>query len=139
MEALEERLIETWIELTSLIKNNRITKTISYNEAVVLNLVYKAYLKNEGIYIQEILRITKMLKSLCNRTLNELISKGFIIKKMVKNQGLLFFNSLKEKDYLKIHQETLNYIAPIIKVFGQEDTEEFIRIVSKITKKEVCL
>ncbi len=136
MEALEEKLIDVWIELTAKIKNNRITKSISYNEAVILNLVYNSYLKESGVYIQEILKKTKMLKSLCNRTLNQLLAKDFIYRRNIKNQGIIYFNPVKEQEYLRIHQETLNYIAPIIDILGENDTREFIRIISKLLAKE---
>ena len=49
----KEELIKSWIRLTAMIRNNRITK--NYNEAIILNLVYEAYQRNEGIYLQDIL------------------------------------------------------------------------------------
>lgn len=134
MEEVKEELIRTWIELTGLIKNNRIMKSISYNEAIILNYTYHAYTNNKGIYVQEILKRTRLLKSLCNRTINLLLDKELILKKQDKNQLVLYFNPLKESEYKKIHQETMMYLSPILERLDEKDTKEFIRIIQKITR-----
>lgn len=133
MEEIKEELIQTWIELTGLIKNNRIMKSISYNEGIILNYTYKAYLNNGGIYIQEILKRTRMLKSLCNRTINQLLEKGFIYRKQEKNQLQIFFCPEKEEEYLRIHRETMEYIQPILDIWGVDETETFIKSIRKLT------
>lgn len=132
---MKEELIQSWIELTAIIKNNRVTKSISYNEAIVLNYAYSAFLKEEGLHMQEILKKTKMLKSLCNRTLNQLIEKGFLTRKMDRNQVVVYFNPNKKEDYLKIHQETFEYLKPIFDILDDQDQKDFIRISHKISRR----
>lgn len=129
---LEEKLIKAWIKITSIIKNNRIFEDISYNEAIILNLVYEKFENKEGLYVQDIIKHTKMLKSLVNRTLNSLLEKGFISKVQDKNQVQVYFNEAMQADYLKIHKHTLAYIHPIIAKIGVEDIQAFIRIADKI-------
>lgn len=133
MEELKEELIRTWIELTGIIKNNRIMKSISYNEGIILNYTYKAYQNRQGIYVQEILKRTRMLKSLCNRTINQLAAKGFIYRKQEKNQLRIFFCPEKEEEYMKIHRETMEYIQPILDIWGVEETQNFINSIRKLT------
>ena len=129
---LEEELIRAWIKITSIIKNNRIFENVSYNEAIILNLVYQKFKNGDGIYVQDIIKYTKMLKSLVNRTLNSLSEKGFINKVQDKNKLIVYFNEAKKSDYLKIHEHTLEYMHPIVEKIGKEDIIEFIRIVNKI-------
>ncbi|MDE5565573.1 MAG: hypothetical protein K2I77_01180 [Anaeroplasmataceae bacterium] len=132
---MKEELIRNWIELTALIKNNRIIKSISYNEAIILNYAYEAFLQEKGLYMQEILKKTKMLKSLCNRTLNQLIEKKFLSKSVVKNQVVVYFNEDKVEDYIKIHQETFSSLQPIFEVLDTEDQMDFIRISEKLLRR----
>ncbi|MDE7100674.1 MAG: hypothetical protein K2O05_02340, partial [Anaeroplasmataceae bacterium] len=107
----------------------------SYNEAIILNYAYEAFLQEKGLYMQEILKKTKMLKSLCNRTLNQLIEKKFLSKSVVKNQVVVYFNEDKVEDYIKIHQETFSSLQPIFEVLDTEDQMDFIRISEKLLRR----
>lgn len=132
---MKEELIQSWIELTAAIKNNRVTKSISYNEAIILNYAYHAYKKNEGLYMQEILKKTKMLKSLCNRTLNFLIEKEYLRRELDGNQVVVYLNPKRVDDYLAIHKETFAYLEPIFEVLDEKDQSDFIRISHKISRR----
>ncbi|MDE7161176.1 MAG: hypothetical protein K2N65_00285 [Anaeroplasmataceae bacterium] len=132
---MKEEIIQCWIELTAAIKNNRVTRSISYNEAIILNYAYHAYKKNEGLYMQEILKKTKMLKSLCNRTLNHLIEKEYLRRELDGNQVVVYLNPKKVDDYLTIHKETFAYLEPIFEVLDEKDQMDFIRISHKISRR----
>ena len=132
---MKEELIQGWIELTAIIKNNRVTKRVSYNEAIILNYAYRAYLKNEGLYMQEIIKKTKMLKSLCNRTIHLLMEKDFLRRELDGNQVVVYLNPDKVKDYLEIHKETFSYLEPVFEVLDEKDQLDFIRISQKISRR----
>lgn len=132
---MKEELIQSWIEITAAIKNNRVTKSISYNEAIILNYAYHAYKNNDGLYMQDILKKTKMLKSLCNRTINLLIGKDFLRRELDGNQVVVYLNPNKEKDYLEIHKETFAYLEPVFEVLDEKDQMDFIRISQKILRR----
>ncbi|MDE6407808.1 MAG: hypothetical protein K2K48_07700 [Anaeroplasmataceae bacterium] len=132
---MKEELIQSWIELTAIIKNNRVTKKVSYNEAIILNYAYHAYLKDEGLYMQEIIKKTKMLKSLCNRTIHLLIEKDFLRRELDGNQVVVYLNPDKVQDYLEIHKETFTYLEPIFEVLDEKDQQDFIRISQKISRR----
>ncbi|MDE7212971.1 MAG: hypothetical protein K2N42_00150 [Anaeroplasmataceae bacterium] len=132
---MKEELIQCWIELTATIKNNRVTKRVSYNEAIILNYAYHAYLNNEGLYMQEIIKKTKMLKSLCNRTINLLMDKGFLRRELDGNQVIVYLNPDKVNDYLEIHQETFAYLKPVFEILEEKDQMDFIRIAQKILRR----
>ena len=77
---LEEDLILAWIHATGVLKNTRITQKMIYNEAVVMSIVYERY-REDGVgavTFGEICRRTRMLKSLVNRTIGTLASRGFL-------------------------------------------------------------
>lgn len=59
-DSLNENLITAWVKLSGIIKNNRITTTLKYNEAIIMFTVYSRYLKdNEGFTsVQDIIKET---------------------------------------------------------------------------------
>ncbi|MDE5715247.1 MAG: hypothetical protein K2I42_03850 [Anaeroplasmataceae bacterium] len=129
-----EEIIKSWIRLSSIIKNNRIIEHYNYNEAIILNLVYEAYQQQKGVYLKDILHFTKMLKSLANRTINQLVEQDFVYRKKdeFSTKQIIFFNKNKEKEYLLMHQFILNKVQDIVSVLGDDDTDSFIRIVKKL-------
>lgn len=135
----EDRLLIAWVKLSGMIKNNRITKGLQYNEATVMLLLYRRYMQDgEGlISVKEIISETGMLKSLANRTINALEAKGLLTKcQGEKDKRTLFVKCVEEKldTFLAVHTSSLGVAKGIVDIIGEEDTEHFIRIVNKIDK-----
>lgn len=135
---LETNLIISWVKLSGIVKNSRITTGLKYNEAIVMLSLYNSYLAN-GVgltSVQEIIKETGMLKSLVNRTLGELEKQGLI----VYTQGTVdrrtkFVKCVKEKldVFLSVHNSSLKVAKSIVDIIGEEDAETFIRIVEKLS------
>ena len=108
-----------------------------YNEAIIMLLLYKRYCE-DGIgliSVQEIIQETKMLKSLVNRTINSLQSKGLLERcPGEKDRRTLSVRCVREKlsVFLEVHNSSLNVATGILDIIGEEDAETFIRIVDKI-------
>ncbi len=134
MEALEERIITAWIKLTGVLKNTRITQDMIYNEAIVMNLVYNNYLQDgEGLTsFKEIVKRTKMLKSLVNRTIDSLVKKGYLEKVDGKDKRTTFVKAKNFDEFLKEHEKSLALVKNIIGTIGAEDAETFVRLAEKI-------
>lgn len=79
---LNERIVLSWVQLSAILKNSRITQGMPYNEAIVMLLLYHEYKStgNARLPLSTVIAKTKMLKSLANRTINSLETKGFLIK-----------------------------------------------------------
>lgn len=140
-ENLSEELIYSWVKLTGIIKNNRITKGLMYNEAIVMMLVYNKYRKDGTGFIsfKELLKETNMLKSLLNRTINNLISRGLIEKvtgETDKRTVYIKFVPEKIDVFLSVHGESMALASDIIKVIGEEDAKALIRISEKLGKAD---
>ena len=139
-EELEESLIIAWVKLTGLLKNTRMTRGMIYNEAIVMMIAYNRFRQDgEGLVsFKEIVSQTQMLKSLVNRTIDSLVSKGFLercdgvdkrttfVKPVVKNLG----------PFLEVHNRSLALARSIIGVIGTEDAETFVKISSKIAEAD---
>ena len=134
---IQNELILAWVRLSGIIKNNRITTTLKYNEAVIMLTVYNRYLKdNVGLTsVQDIIKETGMLKSLANRTLGELEKQGLITFEQGKtDRRTKFVRLVKEKldVFLAVHNSSLGVSKSIVDIIGEDDADTFIRIVKKL-------
>lgn len=140
-QQLQNELILAWVRLSGIIKNNRITTTLKYNEAIVMLTVYSRYLK-DGVgltSVQDIIKETGMLKSLVNRTLCELESQGLIVfEKGTVDRRTKFVKCVKEKleVFLSVHNTSLGVSQNIIDIIGSEDAKVFINIVEKLASAD---
>lgn len=140
-QQLQNELILAWVRLSGIIKNNRITTTLKYNEAIVMLTVYIRYLK-DGVgltSVQDIIKETGMLKSLVNRTLGELESQGLIVfEKGTVDRRTKFVKCVKEKleVFLSVHNTSLGVSQNIIDIIGSEDAKAFINIVEKLASAD---
>lgn len=135
--SLNEELLLSWVRLSGIIKNNRITTGLKYNEAIIMLLLYSRYLKDgEGFTsVQDIIKETGMLKSLVNRTLGDLENKGLIVYTQgTRDRRTKFVKCVKEKlqIFLSVHNSSLAVSQNIIDIIGDEDAQTFIRIVNKL-------
>ena len=134
---LDEELITAWVQLTRIKKNTRITKGLVYNESIVMLVAYRQYLTDgEGIVsFKELVRETRMLKSLVNRTIDSLVEKNMLMRCEGKDKRTTFVKLIPENlgTYLAVHQESLTLARNVRKLIGDEDAEAFIRISQKIT------
>lgn len=139
-----ELVLQSWVRLSGILKNNRITKGLQYNEAIVMMLLYNRY-KEDGIgliSIKEITQATKMLKSLVNRTINSLEEKQLL--KRCESEGdrrMSYVRCVEDKleVFLRVHSQSLELAENIISIVGKEDADAFIRIVKKLEEADYSL
>lgn len=132
------KLLQAWVQLSGMLKNSRLTKGLSYNEAIVMLLLYEKYtLDGAGVLsIKEITTKTRMLKSQTNRTLNALESKGLLERcGNGDDKRVTYVRCIQEKlgGFMAVHAESLGIAQKILDIIGQEDAETFIRIVDKLS------
>ena len=132
-----ENLPASWISLSGIIKNSRITKGLMYNEAVVMYFLYKSYTEDSQgmISIKEIVEKTRMQKSLVNRTVNSLEEKGLLLRCEAEgDRRMTFVKCVGDRldTFLRVHEESLSIAENIIDIIGEEDAEAFNRIVEKL-------
>lgn len=134
---LQNNLILSWVKLSGIIKNNRITTGLKYNEAIVMLILYSRYLKDGVglVSVQDIIKETGMLKSLVNRTLGNLEQKGLIEYSIgASDRRTRTVKCVKEKldVFLSVHNSSLGVSQSIIDIIGEQDTATFINIVDKL-------
>lgn len=141
---IRERLLSAWIGINGYFKDSRMTQKLTYNEAVVMKLVYDQY-RTDGqgrTPIQLILKRTNMLKSLVNRTIDSLCNQGYLVK---ERDGMdaraLYVLPVPQRlaDFLPIHQHSLEMVQTVIDTIGTEDAEQFVRICEKFLNAEIVI
>lgn len=137
-EALLERVLRAWVGASGMLKSSRVTRELTYNEAVVMKLVYEQYRADgEGCTaVKRIVQETGMLKSLVNRTINALCAQGYLVKERGEADARSLFVRPVEKrlpDFLAVHRRSLELVRQIVDIVGPEDAEGFVRMYEKLS------
>jgi len=140
MLKMNEQILTSWLMMIMAIDSERIASKLSYNEALICNILYNN--TDLEMTATDLCAMTKMQKSLMNRTLTSLESKGLIernrsctdkrsiIVRLVHDENSLFASQ---------HQDTLNYVDKIISHLSEEEKLEIIRVfnlVADLAQKE---
>ena len=136
---LRERLLSAWIGINGFFKDSRMTQELTYNEAVVMKLVYDQY-RADGVGrvpLRSILKRTNMLKSLANRTIDSLCAQGYLVKERSGRALSLRLAPQRLADFLAVHQRPLALAQAVIDAIGPEDADRFVRICEKFLDAEV--
>lgn len=135
-EKLNEELISAWVRLTSALKNTRMTSGLNYNEATVMLIAYNAYRKDgEGLVsFKDIVRETRMLKSLVNRTIDSLVKKRMLERCGGADKRTTFVRPVKENldAFLCVHNRSLAIAQQVVDIIGPEDAAVFVGIAERI-------
>lgn len=135
---LSEALLDAWLHISTSINNSRIVKTLSYNESLICNFLYRNQLRKDAqqMTATKLCEKTKMLKSQMNRTLNQLEAKGMIQKeRSAKDKRVIYIklNSEAIVDYEQQHEMIMLILKKIIAELGLERTKDAISILEKIS------
>lgn len=139
-----EELLESWIKMTSLIKNSKLVKNMSYNEARIMLILYRQYLRDpqKCVKIKDIVVETNMLKSLVNRTINSLEEKNLLVRldsTQDKRQVMVRLVPENLGVFLEEREYSVNLAEKLIDVIGKKDADHIIRIFNKVYEKKELL
>ena len=113
---ISDELVNSWLKLGAILKNDRFVNTLSFNETHICNL-----LLDKDLPLKEIEFQTNMLKSLVNRVINSLTEKSYVKKyKKEDNKKNVWVCLTKEgRDAYNIeHNNVLVFVDEIIKNLG---------------------
>lgn len=133
---LKEELLDGWLRMSMTIWNERLVKTMTYNEAVVCNLLYKQY-KKEGepltaTYLCEQLQIRKPQM---NVILNRMEQEGRIKRTRSASDKRNVEIVLTESgiaSYEKVHEEILRLPEALIAHLGEEKSRVFADMMHEV-------
>lgn len=137
-EDLREEMLTAWVQLNGALKDSQVTVELTYNEAVVMLLLYRRY-DQDGVGrmgVQELLKETSFLKSLMNRTVDSLYRQGYLRKEKAGRNLYVILCPERIPDFLAVHNRSLGLAQQVIDVIGAEDAAEFVRISKKLINSD---
>ena len=133
MEALNEELIAAWMRLISVVENRRIVSGMSFNEALVCNLLAR---QDAGGFLtaSELCQKTRILKSQMNAILRSLEEKEIISR--VPSPTDRRVSEIRLKDgggptYHRSHAHTLAIMDRFIAEMGRERVEVLLPLLRR--------
>ena len=133
MEDVKEKALDAWLQLITAINTERIVTSMTFNEAVVCNILNRN--KEQDFTATELCNKMKMQKSLMNRTLTSMEEKGWISRirsTLDKRQVFVKWNEQANAIYEKEHQAVLNLVDRILSKVGYDKANEVIQMFSLI-------
>ncbi len=134
----ELELVESMDKLSQLSKKFQIELLSGDLKEYTLRQLYYIELidKNEGISVSEISKTLDVKKSTVSVAINQLIERDIVTKIQSETDKRFYFLKLthKGKNIMKMHKQVhKNTIKKVLKILNQEEVENFIKIVNKIT------
>lgn len=123
---LQEQLLDAWLRLSSVISNERLVSGFSFNEAFVLNLLYKQQISGarEKLTATALCRKTRILKSQMNAILNSLERKKMILRKRSRTdrrQVEIEVNPERQEAFIQCHENSLDLVRRLLDRIGEEE------------------
>lgn len=108
MSSATERLLDSYLRLSTAISNERVVSELPYNEALICNLLYRNAPK--AMTATELCEHTRIRKSQMARTLNEMEEKGLILRARStsdRRHVLVELNREQAAAFFRQHSQTL--------------------------------
>ena len=135
MDPLNEELLSAWLRLTSVIDNQRLVAGLSYNEAVVCNLLGRAQKAAGYLTARDLCAQPRILKSQMNAILGSLERKGLISRRQSeKDKRQIEVRLLPEgaARYDASHQQILRLIDRLIDSVGEDKIRQLIPLLHQV-------
>ena len=125
-----EKLLESWLRLSSTVWNERIVTKITFNEAFILNLLTRS---KDSITATDLCSMTGILKSQMNKILREMEEKGFIARERSESdRRAIIITPLPEgkRAYSESHEATMRVMDDLVTFLGEEKTLETASVIN---------
>lgn len=124
-----EALLRAWLELAAIIWNRQMVSGMTFNEAVVSNLLL--YRKQQDpahpMTATELCEKLKIRKSQMNLLLGSLEKQGYLTRERSQNdrrQIHLFLTEAGERAYHASHQQSRELIDTVVSNMGEENARQ---------------
>ena len=137
MESLSEQLLEAWLDISAIIRNDRIVNGLTFNETFICNILLRQKKKDDKTYLTavDLCASTGILKSQMNRCLTSLEEKGLIERIRSEEDKRKIYIKFREENsrlYEEEHQHSLKIPDKLIQRMGKEKIEQTIGLLNEI-------
>lgn len=130
-----EKVLESWLRMTTIINNEKITSDLPFNESMICRYLYQH--KDEFVTATDLCASMRMKKSQMNRTLNNMEKKKLIHRKRNDEDQRQVFILLNEEmivAYHQQHEKVLRLVDGIFDKMGPEKMDEVIELFDLVSK-----
>ena len=135
MKEIAEKVLDTWLRMTTIINNNKLTRDIPLNEALILRLLIEN--EDEDYTMTDLCQKTMTLKSQMNKTLANMEKKGLIYKERSKDDKRQVFVRMKKEArplFDAQHEKIIGLVLKVIDDVGYEHVKTLIEVFEKVAK-----
>lgn len=136
-----EELLDSWVNISSVIKNERLVEKLTYNEMCVLAILEKdntlrkaGKAPAEKPSAKDVANKTGMIKSQINRVINELLDKQYISVKQSKDDKRRSELSITKKGstaYNKEHANVMVLVKSLYSNLGNKKATELTKSLNE--------
>lgn len=137
MESLSEQLLEVWLDISAVLRNDRLVNGLTFNETFICNILLRQKKKDPDIYLtaMDLCASTGILKSQMNRCLTSLEEKEMIERirsEEDKRKIYIKFREEHDKLYREEHQHSLGITEKLIQEMGEEKVRQMIGLLNEV-------
>lgn len=132
MSQLSEEVIAAWMQLIAAVENRRVVSGLSFNEALVCNLLARRREEGGCLTASELCVKTRILKSQMNAILRSLEDKGVITRTPSPADRRVVEVRLKEGGgpvYRSSHAHTLGIVDQLVASMGEDKVRALLPMV----------
>ena len=132
---INEKVLSSWVKMTTVINNDKITCSLPFNEAMICRYLYLN--RNKNVIASQLCEWIGIQKSQMNRTLTNMENKNLIHRVRNEEDRRQIFVVLNEEMievYRKQHEDVLNIVDRICDELGEDKSKEVIEIFDLISK-----
>lgn len=138
MQDWNEELLDAWLNLSTVINNEKLVSDMPYNEALICNILYRNQMQQDAqpLTATDLCGKTRILKSQMNRTLNSMEEKGLIARERSgkdRRQVLIRMDERKMQLYEKQHEKILKLVDALAEKVGRDRVPEIVELFTLIS------
>lgn len=134
--AAQEELLQAWIDMSLLVRGNRLVTGFSFNEIVICRILYLRMQEGgDPVTATELCTRMSLLKSQINKLLTSMESNGWIERVRSESDRRRIEIRLCEKglqDYQKEHERILRIATHVHKRLGTQKSQELSRLMNEM-------
>lgn len=134
--AMQEQLLQSWINMSLVIRGNRLVSGLSFNEMIICRILYeKRQAGQQAATATELCQQMQLLKSQINKLLTTMENNGLIERKRSENDKRKVEIRLTERAvalYTAEHKRILKILQHVSNHLGAEQTETLTFLLTEL-------
>ena len=132
MDTINEELLTAWLRLSSVINNQRLVTGLSFNQALVCNLLARAQREGRSVTAGDLCHASRILKSQMNAILSSLEREGVISRRRDEEERRRVEIHLLPEGlarYERSHRRVLDLVDQLVSAMGRDNVETLIPLL----------